>query len=144
MAITYAGNNKIKKIITPIFDKTRAKYRSNRNSEEHNSEAMKILLDLKRIDKNLNDVSLSVLAKAEQVTGTTSIYNTYSLDNLRSTFRNDGVSNRLDTLRIYVDSDLKDYSDSNDQDDIYLSTILRNQGRLSRLVSRISTLEKVK
>jgi len=144
MAITYTGNNKIKKVITPIFDKARAKYRSNRDSEQHNSEAMKMLLDITRIDQNLNNVSSSILASVEQVTGTTAIYNSYSLNVLQEVFLDNGVSNRLDTLMIYFDSDSKDPTNSNDQDDLYLSTILRNQGRLSRLVSRISTLEKVK
>jgi len=144
MARVYVGNNKVKKVLTPLLDRSRAKYRSSRSSELENSEAMKILLDINRISKSLEDVSTSISATVEQVTGTTSIYNNYSFDFLQETFKNDGVSNRLDEIMVYIDSDSKDFSDPNDQDELYLSTILRNQGRISRLMSRISTLEKVK
>lgn len=144
MARVYVGNNKIKKVLTPLLDKSRAKYRSSRSSELENSEAMKILLDINRISSNLEEVSTSISSTVEQVTGTTSIYNNYSFDFLQETFKNDGVSNRVDELMVYIDSDLKDFNDPNDQDELYLSTILRNQGRISRLMSRISTLEKVK
>lgn len=144
MARVYVGNNKVKKVLTPLLDKSRAKYRSSRSSELENSEAMKILLDINRISKSLEDVSTSISATVERVTGTTSIYNNYSFDFLQETFKNDGVANRLDEIMVYIDSDSKDFSDPNDQDELYLSTILRNQGRISRLMSRISTLEKVK
>lgn len=144
MAISYTGNNKINKLITPLLDKTRAIYRGPRSSEQHNRESMQILMDINRIQSNLEQVSSSIESKVEQLTGTTSIYNDLSIDNLREILRGDGVSNRVQDLTVYIDSDTKDYSDPNDQDDLYLSTILRNQGRISRLVSRISTLEKVK
>jgi hypothetical protein len=144
MAKSYSGNNKVRKIITPILDKTRAKYRGVRSSEQEATEANQFLLDINRVSTSLSQLSSSIDPAVEQLTGTTSIYNNFSIENLQEIFRNDGVVNPVENLMVYIDSDEKDYSDENDQDELYLSTILRNQGRLSRLISRINTLEKGK
>lgn len=142
MAISYTGKNKLNKIIEPLLSRCRAKYRGIRDSEMHNAEAMAIYMDISRISSTLDQVDVRINGDVERFSSSTAIYNTYSLDELKQIFLDDGVKNVVSGLKVYIDSDTKDYSDPNDQDDVYISTILRNQGRVSRILSRISTLEE--
>ena len=142
MAISYIGKNKMNKVLEPLLGRCRSKYRGSRDSEMHNAEAMAIYMDISRISSTLEQVESSINGDVERFSSSTAIYNTYAFDELKQIFLDDGVKNAVSSLKVYVDSDTKDYSDPNDQDDVYISTILRNQGRISRILSRISTLEE--
>jgi len=142
MAISYIGKNKMNKVLEPLLGRCRSRYRGARDSEMHNAEAMAIYMDISRISSTLEQVESSINGDVERFSSSTAIYNTYAFDELKQIFLDDGVKNAVSGLKVYIDSDTKDYSDPNDQDDVYISTILRNQGRISRILSRISTLEE--
>jgi len=142
MAISYIGKNKMNKVLEPLLSRCRSRYRGARDSEMHNAEAMAIYMDISRISSTLDQVEGSINGDVERFFSSTAIYNTYAFDELKQIFLDDGVKNAVSGLKVYIDSDTKDYSDPNDQDDVYISTILRNQGRISRILSRISTLEE--
>lgn len=128
MAISYRNSNKINRIVEPLFQIDRVKFKSPRNSLAENNESNLIKIDLSRILKELQQVDDSILDKITYFIG-----NIEDLD--ESAKLEDGVSYTLSDIQIYID----DVGAS--LETLEIDSTNKLSGKLSRLISKVSRLE---
>jgi len=128
MAISYRNSNKINRIVEPLFQIDRVKFKSPRNSLAENNESNLIKIDLSRILKELQEVDDSILDKITYFIG-----NIEDLD--ESAKLEDGVSYTLSDIQIYID----DVGAS--LETLEIDSTNKLSGKLSRLISKVSRLE---
>lgn len=128
MAISYRNSNKINRIVEPLFQIDRVKFKSPRNSLAENNESNLIKIDLSRILKELQEVDDSILDKITYFIG-----NIEDLD--ESAKLQDGVSYTLSDIQIYID----DVGAS--LETLEIDSTNKLSGKLSRLISKVSRLE---
>jgi len=128
MAISYRNSNKINRIVEPLFQIDRVKFKSPRNSLAENNESNLIKIDLSRILKELQEVDDSILDKITYFIG-----NIEDLD--ESAKLQDGVSYTLSDIQVYID----DVGAS--LETLEIDSTNKLSGKLSRLISKVSRLE---
>lgn len=128
MAISYRNYNKINRIVEPLFQVDRVKFKSPRSSLSENLESNLIKIDLSRILNELQTVDDSILDKITYFIG-----NVEDLD--EGAKLGDGVSYTLSDIGIYID-----YPGAS-LETLTIDTTNKLSGKISRLISKVSRLE---
>lgn len=128
MAISYRNSNKINRIIEPLYQIDRVKFKSPRNSLMENLESNLLKIDFSRILKHLNEVDNSILDKLTYFVGDITDYTEQAkLD--------DGISYDFATLQRYIDEASPSLTT------LTIDTTNKLNGKLSRLINKVSRLE---
>lgn len=128
MAISYRNSNKINRIIEPLYQIDRVKFKSPRNSLMENLESNLLKIDFSRILNHLNEVDNSILDKLTYFIGDITDYTEQAkLD--------DGISYDFASLQRYIDEA------SPSLETLTIDTTNKLSGKLSRLINKVSRLE---
>jgi len=128
MAISYRNSNKINRIIEPLYQIDRVKFKSPRNSLMENLESNLLKIDFSRILNHLNEVDNSILDKLTYFVGDITDYTEQvKLD--------DGISYDFAPLQRYIDEA------SPSLETLTIDTTNKLSGKLSRLINKVSRLE---
>jgi hypothetical protein len=127
MPKTYVNQTNSQRIIEPLLQKDRAKFRGSRVSETENLETNLLKLDLTRIQSQLEAIDISVLNSVTYFSG--NIRDVTTLTNL-----DDGVSYDLADIEFYFD-------DSELTETVTIDILSKLGTRISRLLGKISRLE---
>lgn len=128
MAISYRNSNKINRVIEPLYQIDRVKFKSPRNSLMENLETNLLKIDFSRILNSLNEVDDSILDKLTYFVGDITDYTEQAkLD--------DGISYDFPTLQRYIDEA------SPSLETLTIDTTNKLSGKLSRLINKVSRLE---
>lgn len=130
MATTY---REIKRFIQPLYQKYRGTFRGPRSSEKENLEMNKILIDLKRLDNEIENIDQGIYEKTRIIVG--------GKDPAELT-----IHEEYEDGKYYIFSDVivDFYSDSATPDYITLDSLPTALSKLSRLNLKIKRLENKK
>jgi len=128
MAISYRNSNKINRIIEPLYQIDRAKFKSPRNSLMENLESNLLKIDFSRILNHLNEVDNSILDKLTYFIGDITDYTEQAKID-------DGISYDFASLQRYIDEA------SPSLETLTIDTTNKLSGKLSRLINKVSRLE---
>lgn len=119
---------KIQKVKQPLFQINRSRYRGVRVSEVENAETNLIKMDLTRIESQLNEIDASIIDNLEIFVGNKQDINL-------ATNLDDGLSSVIDGI------DIK-FENISLEEDIKVDSIDKISGQVSRLLTKVSRLEK--
>lgn len=119
---------KIQKVKQPLFQINRSRYRGVRSSEVENLETNLIKMDLTRIESQLNEIDASIVDNLEVFVGNKQDINLVT--NL-----DDGLSSTIIGVDIKFENLLL-------EEDIKIDSIDKLSGQVSRLITKVSRLEK--
>lgn len=119
---------KIQKVKQPLFQINRSRYRGVRGSEVENLETNLIKMDLTRIESQLNEIDASIVDNLEVFVGNKQDINLVT--NL-----DDGLSSTIIGVDIKFENLLL-------EEDIKIDSIDKLSGQVSRLITKVSRLEK--
>jgi hypothetical protein len=132
MGITFSKKSNRRRIVEPLFNRSRQKYRASRISSSEVLEMNSLILDLERIQLDLDEIDASILSKTYGISG-----------NIKSVTLeeklNDGSDYAIDGVEINIDDPDTTYGSSIQSLSIKNTNIL--SARLSRIESRVSRLE---
>lgn len=128
MAISYRNSNKINRIIEPLYQIDRVKFKSPRNSLMENLESNLLKIDFSRILNHLNEVDNSILDKLKYFIGDITDYTEQAK-------LEDGISYDFPALQRYIDEA------SPSLETLTIDTTNKLSGKLSRLINKVSRLE---
>lgn len=132
MGITFSKKSNRRRIIEPLFYRSRQKYKGPRNSQAENVEMNSLILDLERVQLDLDSVEVSIVEKTNFLIG-----------NIRQITEeeklNDGPLTDIDGVMINVDNPEETYGTHLEQMSLPNLNILA--ARASRLESKIKRLE---
>lgn len=126
MANSYS--KKTNQVREPIFNISRIKFKSERNSLLENVETNVLKIDFTRLLSELNNIDLSINEKLSYFVGDTLDYTTESK-------LEDGIKYVFEDLDIYIDDN------SAGQVDLQLDSLDKISGKLSRLFYKVKLLE---
>lgn len=126
MTISYYDANK-KRFREPVFQKTRAVYKSNRSSENENLDSESMLVDVARLYEEIDNLDETILDKITYFIGDPADY-TQAAKLL------DGISYNLSGIEIKFEETASIQS-------LSIDTTNKLSGRLSRLLNKVSRLE---
>lgn len=132
MGITFSKKSNRRRIVEPLFNRSRQKYRASRVSSSETLEMNSLILDLERIQLDLDEIDASILAQSYGLSG--NIKSISLGDKL-----NDGPDYDIDGVEINIDDPSTSYGSSQDNLSIKNTNIL--SARLSRIESKIKRLE---
>lgn len=132
MGITFSKKSNRRRIVEPLFNRSRQKYRASRVSLSETLEMNSLILDLERIQLDLDKIDASILAQSYGLSG--NIKSISLGDKL-----NDGPDYDIDGVEINIDDPSTSYGSSQDNLSIKNTNIL--SARLSRIESKIKRLE---
>jgi hypothetical protein len=132
MGITFSKKSNRRRIVEPLFNRSRQKYRASRVSSSEILEMNSLILDLERITIELDEIDASVLAQSYALSG--NIKSISLADKL-----NDGPDYDIDGIEINIDDPSTSYGSSIQNLSIKNNNIL--SARLSRIENKIKRLE---
>jgi hypothetical protein len=132
MGITFSKKSNRRRIVEPLFNRSRQKYRNARSSVSETLEMNSLIVDLERIKLELDDIDASVIAQTYGLSG-----NIKSIS--LSEKLNDGQDYQIAGVQINIDNPSETYGSSLENLSIKNTNIL--SAKLSRLENKIKRLE---
>lgn len=132
MGITFSKKSNRRRIVEPLFNRSRQKYRASRVSSSEILEMNSLILDLERIKIDLDEIDASILAKSYGLSG--NIKSITLAEKLT-----DGPDYDINGVEINIDDPSTSYGSSIESLSIKNTNIL--SARLSRIESKIKRLE---
>ncbi len=132
MGITFSKKSNRRRIVEPLFNRSRQKYRASRISSSEILEMNSLILDLERIVIELDDIDTSAITQSYGLSG--NIKSISLVDKL-----NDGPDYNIDGVEINIDDPNTSYGSSIENLSIKNNNIL--SARLSRIENKIKRLE---
>jgi hypothetical protein len=132
MGITFSKKSNRRRIVEPLFNRSRQKYRASRISSSEILEMNSLILDLERIKLDLDQIDADILAKTYGLSG--NIKSITLAEKL-----NDGPDYEVDGVEINIDDPTTAYGSSLGDLSVKNTNIL--SAKLSRIESKIKRLE---
>lgn len=128
MSVTYRNTKKTDRIVEPLYQIDRVKFKSPRNSLSENLETNLLRMDFSRILKQLEEVDDSILTDIKYFIGDiTDMTEQLRLD--------DGISYQLSQIQVLIDDATPSL------ETLKIDTTNKLSGKLSRLFHKIAILE---
>lgn len=128
MSITYSNSVKRNRIVEPLFQKNKIRYRNVRNSQLENLETNLLKLDITRLYNQLSEIDTLVLDDIR-------IFVSDGNPSTSTILLDDGLTNEISDIDFY-------YDDTESLEQLEIDVINKLSGRLSRLLQKIQRLEK--
>lgn len=132
MGITFSKKSNRRRIVEPLFGRSRQKYKAPRVSIKENLEMNSLILDLERIKLELDQIDLNLLNNSNAIVG--NIKNITMAEKL-----DDGPDFNITGVQVNIDDPATTYGSSLQNLSVKNTNIL--SARLSRLESKIKRLE---
>lgn len=123
----YVNQSNSQRIIEPLFQKNRVKFRNSRISINENVETNLLKLDLTRIESQLDQIDINILKDIKYFGGNIGDVNI-------TTNLNNGLTYELNDVQLYFD-------DTNDTTSLTVDILSKLGTRLSRLIDKVQRLE---
>lgn len=132
MGITFSKKTNRRRIVEPLFTRNRQRYRAPRVSIKENLEMNSLIVDLERVQLELDDIDLNLFNNSSAIIG--NIKNITLEEKL-----DDGPDFNVSGVEINIDDPATSYGSSLENLSVKNTNIL--SARLSRLESKIKRLE---
>jgi hypothetical protein len=132
MGITFSKKSNRRRIVEPLFTRSRQRYKGPRSSQSENIEMNSLILDLERVKIDLDSVETSILSITRDVVGNVKVIT-------EAEKLTDGPLVEIDGVKFNLDKAGDPYGSN--LEEVFISNLNTLAAKISRLESKVKRLE---